>query len=309
MTTSVTRTLIVLALSACVSVAAQADTQPAAAPALPIYGEHTPAGHTFVHDGVQLYYEVHGTGAPLLLVHGNGANIGGFRQQIEYFRAHYTVVAMDSRDQGRSADSTVPLTYERMADDLAALIDHLKLGPMSVVGWSDGGIEALLLGMRHPEKVTKLVAMAANLDPGGVVPELVSLLSSSPGALESSTNTSAVESDTALQRRTRKVAAIMLTEPRIDPAALGTITAPTLVIAGDHDLIRDEHTLLIFHHIPNSQLAIIPGATHMVPYDDAPLFNGIVARFLSTPFVKRDRVKDVFASLERLRAEEQSQQH
>ena len=76
--------------------------------------------------------------------------------------------------------------------------------------------------------------------------------------------------------------------------------------SGDHDLIRDEHTLLIFHHIPNSQLAIIPGATHMVPYDDAPLFNDIVARFLSTPFVQRDRVNDVFSSLERLRAEAQS---
>ena len=291
------------------SVAAQADTQPAAAPALPIYGEHTPAGHTFVHDGVQLYYEVHGTGEPLLLVHGNGADIGGFRQQIEYFRAHYTVVAMDSRDQGRSADSRVPLTYERMADDLAALIEHLKLGPMSVVGWSDGGIEALLLGMRHPDKVTKLVAMAANLDPGGVVPELVSLLSSSPGALESSANAPTAEAKTALQRRTRKVAAIMLAEPHIDPAALGTITAPTLVIAGDHDLIRDEHTLLIFHHLPNSQLAIIPGATHLVPYDDAPLFNGIVARFLNTPFVQRDRVNDAMASLERLRAEAQSQKH
>src|SRR6185503_6916512 len=75
------------------------------------------------------------------------------------------VIAMDSRDQGKSGDSDGALTYEKMTDDLAALIDHLKLGPVDVLGWSDGGIEALLLGIRHPAKVKKLVAMAANLNP------------------------------------------------------------------------------------------------------------------------------------------------
>ncbi len=308
MMTSITRSLLLLAFAACTCVQAQADTLPRASSGLPIYGERTLAGHRFMHDGVQLYYEVHGAGAPLLLVHGNGADIGSLRRQIEYFRAHYTVIAMDSRDHGRSADSAVPLTYERMADDLAALIDHLDLGPVSVVGWSDGGIEALLLGMRHPGKVTKLVAMAANLDPGGIVPELTSLLSS-PGAPESSAITPTSEADAALQRRARKVAALMLAEPNIDPAALRVISAPTLVIAGDHDLVRDEHTLLIFHSIPNSQLAIIPGATHMVPFDDAPRFNGIAARFLGTPFVKPDRVQGTFESLERMRAEAQAQRH
>jgi pimeloyl-ACP methyl ester carboxylesterase len=112
-----------------------------------------------------------------------------------------------------------------------------------------------------------------------------------------------------MQRRARKVAALMLAEPNIDPAALRTIASPTLVIAGDHDLVRDEHTLLIFHSIPNSQLAIIPGATHMVPFDDAPRFNAIVARFLGTDFVKPDRVKGTFESLERMRAEAQVQRH
>jgi pimeloyl-ACP methyl ester carboxylesterase len=317
------RSLLVLALAACACVRAHADALPAASPVVrtetapiaslpiegaPIYGERTPAAHRFVHDGVQLYYEVHGAGAPLLLVHGNGADIGSLRQQVEFFRAHYTVIAMDSRDHGRSADSTVPLTSERMADDLAALIDHLGLGPVSVVGWSDGGIEALLLGMRHPGKVTKLVAMAANLDPDGIVPELTSLLSS-PGAPESSASAPAADAESPMQRRARKVAALMLAEPNIDPAALRTIASPTLVIAGDHDLVRDEHTLLIFHSIPNSQLAIIPGATHMVPFDDAPRFNAIVARFLGTDFVKPDRVKGTFESLERMRAEAQVQRH
>ena len=80
---------------------------------------------------------------------------------------------MDSRDQGKSGDSPGPITYEKMTDDLAALLDHLGTGPVDVLGWSDGGIEALLLGIRHPDKVKKIAAMAANLDPGtdAVYPE------------------------------------------------------------------------------------------------------------------------------------------
>jgi len=72
---------------------------------------------------------------------------------------------MDSRDQGRSGDSDGPLAYEKMIDDLAALIDHFKLESVDVIGWSDGGIEALLLGVRHPDKVKKIVSMSANLNP------------------------------------------------------------------------------------------------------------------------------------------------
>ena len=74
------------------------------------------------------------------------------------------------------------------------------------------------------------------------------------------------------------------------------------MLAGDHDLIRDEHTVTIFHHLPNSQLAIFPNATHMIPFDDPASFNAAVERFFRTPFVKRDRIKDTFESLEKLRA-------
>jgi len=145
------------------------EAQPAAAPAprttsvIP-YGSNSAAGHTFTHDGVRLYYEVYGSGEPLLMVHGNGGSIGDLAAQIAHFRQRFKVIAMDSRDQGKSADSKEKLTYEKMTDDLAALLDHLKSEPVNVLGWSDGGIEALLLGIRHPAKVKKLVAMAANLN-------------------------------------------------------------------------------------------------------------------------------------------------
>ena len=98
-------------------------------------------------------------------MHGNGGSIADLEAQIDHFRKRYKVIAMDSRDQGKSGDSPDKITYEKMTDDLAALLDHLKTGPVNVLGWSDGGIEALLLGIRHPAKVKKIAAMAANLNP------------------------------------------------------------------------------------------------------------------------------------------------
>ena len=95
---------------------------------------------------------------------------------------------------------------------------------------------------------------------------------------------------------------MMFEEPNIAASALQAINAPTLVLASDHDLIRDEHTLDIFHHLPNGQLAIFPNATHMVPYDDPALFNATVERFFRAPFVKKDRIKDFLTSYESLSA-------
>jgi pimeloyl-ACP methyl ester carboxylesterase len=169
---------------------------------------------------------------------------------------------------------------------------------VDVLGWSDGGIEAVLLGIRPPTKVKKLVAMAANLNPSedafgpDVLASIKSMMADIPAAVR----------ETPEGRRSLKVTGMMLVEPHIDAKALEAITAPTLVLAADHDVIRDEHTIDIYHHIPNSQLAIFPNATHMIPFDDPASFNATVERFLRTPFVKRDRIKDTLTSLEKMKA-------
>jgi pimeloyl-ACP methyl ester carboxylesterase len=265
------------------------------------YGSNPAAGKTFVHDGVKLYYEVYGAGEPLLLIHGNGGSIADFKAQISHFRNRYKVIAMDSRDQGKSGDSPDKISYEKMTDDLAALLDHLHTGPVYVLGWSDGGIEALLLGVRHPALVKKIAAMAANLDPGegAIYPEVdawvKTVLDSVPPAAR----------ETPQGKRELKVTQMMFDEPHIPPQALEAITAPTLVLASDHDLIRDEHTLEIYHHIPNSQLCIFPNATHMIPYDDPERFDATVERFFRAPFVKKDRIKDFLKSYKALKASQQ----
>jgi pimeloyl-ACP methyl ester carboxylesterase len=262
------------------------------------YGSNAAAGATFRRDDVTLYFESYGAGDPLLVVHGNGGSIADMREQIAHFRRSRRVIAMDSRDQGRSSDSAAPLTYEKMADDLAGLIDHLGIAPVDVLGWSDGGIEALLLGMRHPAKVKKLVAMAANLNPTtqAVHPETIAAFEPVFASIPDG------DGATPAQRRERKVFELVFREPHIAPEALVAIVAPTLIIAGDHDLIRDEHTVEIFQHLPNAQLAILPNATHFVPFDDPAAFNAVVERFLNAPFAKRDRAKDALESLGKLRA-------
>jgi len=291
-----------LALSAPSLAADQAKTAQAT-PRAVRYGDNAAAAHTFTHDGIKFYYEIYGVGEPLLLVHGNGGSIADMRAQIAHFRKRYKVIVMDSRDQGKSGDSPDKLTYETMTDDLAALLDHVKAGPVNVLGWSDGGIEALLLGIRHPAKVKKIAAMAANLNPSedALRPDLIALVKSMLAAVP------AAARDTPQGRRELKVTGMMLDEPHIELKALEAITAPTLVLASDHDLIRDEHTVAIYHHIPNSQLAIFPNATHMVPFDDPTTFNATVERFFRTPFVKKDRINDTLKSLEKLRTSSQPQ--
>ena len=289
--------LVFLALSV-PAVASDRATVAESTPLAAQYGNNPAAGHTFTHDGVPLYYEVYGTGDPLLLVHGNGGSIADLGAQITHFRQRYMVIAMDGRDQGRSGDSPDKLTYEKMSDDLAALLDHLKVGPVNVLGWSDGGIEALLLGIRHPASVKKIAAMSPNLNPSAnaLRPEVIAAVASMVSEL------SLAENDTPEGRRELKVTEMMLDEPHIKMEALQAITAPTLIMASDHDLIRDEHTIEIYHHLRDGELAIFPNATHTLPFDDPPTFNATVERFFATPFVRKYRIRGTITPLDALHA-------
>lgn len=292
------KVLAVALLVTAAPLAATAQT-PAPTSAKARYGANPAAGATFVRDGVSLYYEVYGQGEPLLIIHGNGASIGSLKAQIDHFRTKYRVIVMDSRDHGRSGLAPDALTFEVMADDLAALLDQVHAGPAYVLGWSDGGIEALLLAQRHPEKVKMIASMAANLEPSAAAVN-AQFMSPTPSAAQTKT---VLEGGNQAAIRHFRADQLDRDEPHITAKSLETIQTPTLILAGDHDIIRDEHTVEIFHHLPNSQLAIFPNATHMIPFDDPATFNGTVDRFFATPFVKRDRFKDVMSSIGKIMVE------
>src|SRR6195952_3582763 len=129
------------------------------------YGNNLAAGKFYNIRGIKVYCEIYGTGKPLLMIHGNGGNIKSFENNIAYFSKKYKVIVADSRSQGKSKDPGDSLSFEMMADDDAALLDTLHIKSAYVIGWSDGGINALLLAIRHPKKVIKLASSGANLWP------------------------------------------------------------------------------------------------------------------------------------------------
>ncbi|QHI35084.1 Arylesterase [Kordia antarctica] len=246
-----------------------------------IYGKSEENGDFVAVNGVKLYYEIYGEGKPLLLLHGSGQSISAFTSQIDFFSKHYKVIALDSRGRGRSTDNDEELTYVNQAKDVNDFLDELHLDSVSIIGWSDGGIIGLIMAMKYPEKVNKLVAMGANIYPDGLLAERLQLHKETVKKLEmDEKNTNTIN---------YKLFKLMVDYPQLKFDDLKSITSPTLIMAGDHDLIKDMHTVKIFQAIPNANLAIFPGETHWFPASNSKLFNSTVFDFLQKEFKKPKR--------------------
>ena len=244
------------------------------------YGHDKSRGKFYDLRGFKMYAETYGQGAPLLIIHGNGGSIKDFIYQIPYFDKKYKVIIADSRAQGNSTDKGDSLTYEMMADDYSALLDAMKIDSAYVIGWSDGGINALLLAIRHPEKVKRLASTGANLAPDttAVPKEVWDIALPTYIALKEKT------SKTAQEKNEYKLMRLLAEQPHIPLTDLQKISCPSLIIGGDHDVIKEEHTMLIFKNIPKAYLWILPGSGHSTPVFYKDDFNKVVDRFFSTPY-------------------------
>jgi len=244
-------------------------------------GNNAKVGRYIKIRGFNMYYETYGAGAPLLMIHGNGGSISNFMYQIPYFSKGYKVIVADSRAQGKSVDTRDSLSYEMMADDFNALLDTLHLDSCYVIGWSDGGIDGLLLAMRHPDKVKKLAVTGANLwpDTTAVDPIIYDWAMKYNASFEKLKQTPEI-------RNNSKVAHLLSYEPHITTGQLKKIQCPTLVIGGDHDVILTKHTLLIAESIPRSYLWIVPNSGHSTPIYYKDQFNEVVNNFFKSPFRK-----------------------
>ena len=254
------------------------------------YGKNKEAGKYYNIRGFKMYAETYGSGQPLLIIHGNGGSINNFLYQIPYFSKKYKVIVADSRAQGNSKDEADSLSYEMMADDYAALLDQMKIESAFVIGWSDGGINGLLLAIRHPGKVKKLAVTGANLwpDTTAVSADVLQMLLPEYNSAKSMTN------KTPQQKGGWKLLRLMVEEPHIRLTDLQKISIPTLVIGGDHDVIKPEHTLLIAQNIPNSYLWILPNSGHSTPIIYKNEFNKKIDDFFSTSFRKIEGPKRFF---------------
>jgi pimeloyl-ACP methyl ester carboxylesterase len=245
------------------------------------YGDNKTAGHYLHTRGFTMYYETYGQGAPLLMLHINGGSIKVFSNQIPYFAQHYHVIAADTRAHGRSVDAGDSLTFEMMADDFNALLDSLHLDSCYVIGWSDGGISGLLLALRHPEKVKKLVVSGPNLwpDTTGLVPFIFHYLERSADSLRKLPGTPEIKNQL-------KIVELDLLEPHMTLDQLHAIHCPTLVMGGDHDGIPSLHLWQISQNIPLSYLWIVPNSGHSVAIYKKDQFNAVVGDFFRQPYRK-----------------------
>jgi pimeloyl-ACP methyl ester carboxylesterase len=247
-----------------------------------IYGNNKTAGKYYNIRGIKMYTEIYGQGQPVLFIHGNGGAGNNFFKQIPYFSKKYKVIIADSRAQGKSKDAGDSLTYEMMSDDYSALLDAMKIDSAYVVGWSDGGINGLLLAIRHPEKVKKLAITGANLWPDNtaIPQELIDMLTPTYDYLKSKPDKNEEENGGY------KLMRLLIENPHIPLTDLQKISCPTLVIGGDHDVIKEEHTMEIYKNIPNAYLWILPNSGHSTVIKYADEFNKIADDFFKKPYRK-----------------------
>ena len=194
-------------------------------------------------NGIELYYEKTGYGRPIILLHGNGESHDIFDVLTKQLSPNYTVYAIDSRDHGKSG-RVKHLDYGDMMEDIAAFIKELKIESPILYGFSDGGIIGVLLVIKYPVIISKLIISGANTNPDGM--KRISALS---------------VKIIYFFTRNRKFK-LMLTQPNIMDAELNTIVTPTLLLAGSKDIVKDEHTKNIAANIPRSILRILDGESH-----------------------------------------------
>jgi pimeloyl-ACP methyl ester carboxylesterase len=244
------------------------------------YGNNSAAGKYYSVRGIKMYTETYGAGKPLLLIHGNANSISAFADNIPYFSARYKVIAVDSRAHGKSTDPGDSLSFEMMADDFAALLDQMHIDSAYVIGWSDGGINALLLAMRHPGKVIKLVSTGANMTPDSLA-LIPSLWYDEQKEFERDKNEVRT---TAKEKNDWKVFLLDWLQPNVPLTDLSRIKCPSLIVCGDDDLITIEHTAAIYRHIPKAYLWILPHSGHATLQIHRDDFNRMVNTFFEQPF-------------------------
>lgn len=223
--------------------------------------------------GHRIYYAVRGSGPTLVLLHGGGdSGEHSFERQLDLFSMNHRIIAPDQVGQGRTPDVPGALSYTLMMQDTATLLATLKLAKVDIVGFSDGGILGLMLAVRHPELVRRLVISGVNIAPEGLTADQLEGLR---GAQTASPKT--------IDEKLAKLWLTSPTESELSLDLLSKIEQPVLVISGDRDAITLEHTLQIYQTLPNAELCVLPGTDHLTFAGRPEWLNPIITDFLDRP--------------------------
>jgi len=232
-------------------------------------------------NGIKLWYAEFGQGAPVILLHGGLANSNYWGLLVRALAPHYRVIVVDSRGHGRSSRDARPYGYDLMADDVVGLMDYLKIDKAALVGWSDGAIIGLDIALRHPQRLSKLFAFAANSDPSAVKdvehdPVFSAFIARARGEYETLSPTPK-EYDAFL----KQIEKMWEGEPHWTADRLHGIEVPTWIVDADHDeAIKRDNTLFMADNISGSGLLIQPQVSHFSFLQDPAQFNGDVLHFL-----------------------------
>ena len=251
-------------------------------------------------NGLQMYYEIHGSGGvPIVLLHGAYMNTGAMEFLLPGLASTRQIIATDLQGHGRTADVDRPLSYEQMADDVAALMAHLGIAQADVVGYSMGGGVALQLAVRHPELVRKIVAASAGYRLDGMYPEVIAGIAEITPEVFIGTPWYE-EYYAAVAPNPEDFPTLVEKLKRLDAEEfdwseeIRGIAAPTLLVYGDADVVRPEHMVELFRllgggvngdlaGLPASRLAVLPGTTHIGVMEQTDLLLAIIPRFLDAP--------------------------
>ncbi len=257
-------------------------------------------------NGLNMYYEIHGTGQPLVLLHGAFSAIGtSFGALLPELAKTRQAIAFELQAHGRTADIDRPLTIEQMADDTAAALQHLGVEHADIFGYSMGAGVALQVAIRHPEVVRKLVLASVTYNKSGLHPGLMEGLGEMKP--EMMFGSPWHEEYTRIAPRPEDFATLFAKKTQMDrqvrdlPAeAIEAIDAPTLLIIGDSDIVRPEHAVEMFRllgggvmgdlvGLPKSQLAVLPGTTHATLVERADWLVSMITEFLDAPMPEADQ--------------------
>ncbi len=254
---------------------------------LPTAPARPPAAHTgyVSHDGARLWYATYGAGSPVILLHGGLANSDYWANQIgPLVSAGHRVIMIDSRGHGRSSRDDRPYTYELMASDVIAVMDSLNIKRAAIVGWSDGAIIGLVMAIKDPGRVSRVFAFAANMDPSGVKPDVLSNPTFARFGNEAATAYAHLSpTPDGFAAFAKAINTMWDTEPNYSVADLATIRAPVAIVDGDHDeAIKREHTLYLAKTIHGAQLIILPNVSHFAMLQAPAEFNTAMLRFVNS---------------------------
>ncbi|HXC25620.1 MAG TPA: alpha/beta hydrolase [Gemmatimonadaceae bacterium] len=225
---------------------------------------HKHPGHSATVNGLPMYYEIHGSGTPLVLLHGGGSTIRStFGRILPDLAKTHQVIALELQAHGHTPDIGRPLSFEQDADDVAALLKQLHIDKADVIGFSNGGTTALQIAIRHPALVNKLVLASTLYKRDGMQPGFwdgmqQASLEHMPQPLKDAYR-EANPDPKGLQAMFDRDVARMLAFQDISDAKIQAIQSPTLVINGAAEVVQAEHALALSHMLPHAQLAILPG--------------------------------------------------